>query len=185
MTAITVAHLSDLHLGDGHERTRVAARLLAGLAESTLTHVVVTGDLTHSGRLDDYQLAQALLAPLAKQGRLTVIPGNHDRENDDVAARITRGRRVWVEKKPGLHLVCVDSTAPHNRVSYRSHGDLCEQTLAQVDHALDGAATGDAVLLLLHHHLVPLPTEGIGEWFARWVRRSDRFWSATPAAPPS
>ncbi len=164
-----LAHLSDLHLGAGRSRSRAAARLFAQLEATDVDHVVVTGDVTHSGRREEWAEAEALFEPLRRSGRLTLVPGNHDRGNDDVAERITGGRRVWVERRPGLHLVCVDSTAPHNRASFRAHGSLCERTLAEVDHALDGARAGDAVVVLLHHHPIPLPVEGIGEWFA------DRF----------
>ncbi len=163
---ITLAHLSDLHLGAGHERTRATARLVTELWESNVSHVVLTGDVTHSGRFEEYAELRALLGPLLRAGKVTVVPGNHDRGNDDAAELITRGRRVWVERRPGLHLVCVDSTAPHNRASFRAHGSLCERTLAEVDVALDQAGPEDAVVLLLHHHLVPLPVEGVGEWFA-------------------
>ncbi len=63
-------------------------------------------------------------------------------------------------------MVCIDSTAPHNRSTFRSHGDLCERMLKSVDDALERAPRGWTRALLLHHHVLPMPVEGIGEWFA-------------------
>jgi hypothetical protein len=74
--------------------------------------------------------------------------------------------RVWTVKRPGMHVVCVDSTAPHNRKSYRSHGALCTEVLEAIDASLCSAGASALRAVALHHHLVPLPVEGIGEWFA-------------------
>ncbi len=162
----TLAHLSDLHLGR-RRADRVAAR---GLVEKLLVdgvdHVVVTGDLTARGRIDEWEDFCEIFAPLARTGRLTLVPGNHDRGTDDAASLMMKGERVRVRQRPGLTLVRVDSTAPHNRVPYRCHGDVCAATLAAVDEALSKAPAKDLVALVLHHHLTPLPVEGIGEWFA-------------------
>jgi predicted phosphodiesterase len=163
---IRLAHLSDLHLGAGPQRLRAAARLVNELNASAVDHVVITGDITHNGRTEDFEEARALFAALKRDGRLTMVPGNHDRGTDDAAEQITKGRRVWVKRRPGLYLICVDSTAPHNFVSFRAHGSLCQRTLAMVDDALRGAQPGEQVVMALHHHLIRLPVETIGEWFA-------------------
>lgn len=166
MKTKTLAHVSDLHLGHSPARERAAAMVVERLLEQSVDHVVVTGDLTHSGSLRELAQFERVFAPLSRQGRLTVVPGNHDRGTDDVAEHISLGRRVWVERRAGLHLTCIDSTAPHNRTSFRSHGELCARTLDAVTAALDAAPTDALRVVLLHHHLLPLPVEGIGEWFA-------------------
>lgn len=162
----TLAHLSDLHLGRRRADERVARALVERLLVDGIGHVVVTGDVTAHGRLDDWERFEEIFAPLRRTGRLTVVPGNHDRGTDDAAALIMNGERVRVRHRPGLTLVRVDSTAPHNRTYFRSHGDLCDHVLAHVDAALNEAKPGTLVALALHHHLVPLPVEGLGEWFA-------------------
>jgi DNA repair exonuclease SbcCD nuclease subunit len=138
----TLAHLSDLHLGESPLHQQRAARLVDALLDEAIDHVVITGDITHSGTIDEYELYLALFRPLREAGKLTVIPGNHDRSGDDVAELLSDELRVSVDAREGLFMVCVDSTAPHHRdtflggATYRSHGELGEQMLAAVDEAL-------------------------------------------------
>ena len=49
MTLHTLAHLSDLHFGQGPAREAMARALCQALIESTIGHVVVTGDITNKG----------------------------------------------------------------------------------------------------------------------------------------
>ena len=162
----TLAHLSDLHLGRRRADHLAARRLVEQLLVEGIGHVVVTGDLTAHGRRAEWEDFCALFAPLERTGRLTLVPGNHDRGTDDAASQMMKGERVRVRQRPGLYLVRVDSTAPHNRAPFRSHGEVCAATLAAVDQALGEAPPGSLVGLLLHHHLTRLPVEGLGEWFA-------------------
>jgi hypothetical protein len=69
------------------------------------------------------------------------------------------GGRVQAHVAQGLYLVRVDSTAPHNRYVIAGHGQLSERDLADVERALDGAPRGALVVVLLHHHPLPLPEE--------------------------
>ena len=155
------AHLSDLHLGASAERTEVLVRKL--LAED-IEHVIVTGDLTHQGAFAEFGLFLDVFEPLLRRGRLTFIPGNHDRTGEDVGADWMNGQRVRTELHDGLYLVCVDSTGPHNRSYFAAHGDLCRTVLEQIDNAVSAAPPNTVVTVLLHHHLVPLPEESVPEW---------------------
>jgi 3',5'-cyclic-AMP phosphodiesterase len=160
----SLAHLSDLHFGLGREVPARAAELCRALLVADVDHVVVTGDVTEGGRRRSYAEFQRAFAPLLAAGRMTVIPGNHDRLGDDVGAQLMGGRRVAVVEVPGTYLVCVDSTGPHNRASVVSaHGRICAAVLAEVDAALARAPAGALVALLLHHHPLPLPEESFVE----------------------
>jgi hypothetical protein len=77
-----------------------------------------------------------------------------------------RGGRVEVTQTSDLYLVRVDSTGPHNRFLLAGHGDICEQVLELIDLALEGARAGQLRIVMLHHHLLPLPTETLPEWLA-------------------
>ncbi len=163
-----LAHLSDLHLGQGPGREAMARTLCQVLVDSAIDHVVVTGDVTNKGRDEEMSLFLDVFAPLLRQGRLTVVPGNHDRIGDDAGRALMKGRRVAVEEHPGLYLVLVDSTAEHNRSYWASHGELTRRMLDEVDAALDAAPERSLVAVLMHHHLVALPVES---WLERVSER--------------
>lgn len=158
-----LAHLSDLHLSSSPER---AEALVKRLMFDDVDHVVVTGDITHEGAHAEYALFCDVFTPLLRQGRVTFIPGNHDRTGDDVGHSWMNGKRVRAEQFDGLFLISVDSTGPHNRSYFASHGDICHEVLHQVDDAVSTAPAHCIVAVLLHHHLLPLPEESMPERLA-------------------
>jgi 3',5'-cyclic-AMP phosphodiesterase len=162
----TLAHLSDLHLDLTPGSDAAARALVESLLTGRVDHVVVTGDLTHQGSQLEYRHFRELFAPLLDTGRLTFIPGNHDRTGEDAGSRWMNGRKVRVEHHEGLYLVCVDSTGPHNRNYFACHGELTPAVLDAVDTALGAAPSGTLTALLLHHHVLPLPEESFPERLA-------------------
>ena len=163
----TLAHLSDLHFGASPTTLERARELVRALLIAGVDHVVVTGDITDNGRDHELALFHRTFAPLLGQGRLTVVPGNHDRLGDDAGAALMGGRRVDTVELPGAWLVRVDSTGPHNRSSVLAgHGDICERVLDEISEALERAPAGAMVAILLHHHPVFLPEEGVLERLA-------------------
>jgi len=102
-TAITIAHLTDVHLGPiagftprhwnlkralgyanwrrsrrlAYERV-VLDRIVADLAAQAPDHIAVTGDLTNIGLPQEHINALAWLKSLGSPERVSVIPGNHD-----------------------------------------------------------------------------------------------------------
>jgi len=159
-TTRTFAHVSDLHLGRDAATDRGAALLCDALVAAHVDEVLVTGDVTHRGRAGELATFEQVFAPL--RDRLVLALGNHDRLGDDVAPRL-QGARVEVDRRPGLHVVRFDSTAPHNRGLLESHGALSAADVDAIDGALRAAAPRTLVVLMLHHHLLPLPADGIGE----------------------
>ena len=163
----TLAHISDLHLGRSPEHDAEVASLVDAL--DGIDHVVLSGDVTDRGRTADHARFEALFGGLIARGRLSVIPGNHDRLGDDLGARLHKGPRVQVSRKSGLHLVRVDSTGSHNRFLLAGHGLLDERVLDAVSAAVESATPGHLVVVTLHHHLLPLPEETFPELLATRV----------------
>ncbi|HSP81088.1 MAG TPA: metallophosphoesterase [Myxococcaceae bacterium] len=161
-----LAHLSDLHLDLSRESDATAVALVETLLAERVEHVVVTGDLTHQGSRAEYRRFRELFSPLLDTGRLTFIPGNHDRTGEDAGSRWMGGRKVRVERHEGLYLVCVDSTGPHNRNYFACHGELTPAVLDAVDEALSATPAGALAAVLLHHHVLPLPEESFPERLA-------------------
>jgi Icc protein len=162
----TLAHLSDLHLGRSEADAVGLRRAVTALVEAGVDHVVVTGDVTDGGRLDQLATFRRLTAPVAD--RLTVVPGNHDRIGENAARLLMRGR-VAAESHQGLFLIRVDSTAPHNRRPIDAHGQLAGDDLDAIEAALDRAPARVLVAVLLHHHVHRLPGDDLWEHLAAMV----------------
>ena len=162
----TLAHLSDLHLGRSEADAIGLRRAVTALVDADVDHVVVTGDITDGGQLEQLACFRRLTAPIAD--RLTVVPGNHDRIGEDAGRLLMRGR-VATETRDGLYLVRVDSTAPHNRRPVDAHGLLTADDLAAIDAALERAPARVLVAVLLHHHVHRLPGDDVWESLAALV----------------
>jgi 3',5'-cyclic AMP phosphodiesterase CpdA len=158
-----IAHLSDLHIGRDAATDRAAELLAEAVEDAGVASVIVTGDVTHRGRTAELSRFEALFRRLDALGRLVVVPGNHDRLGDGAAAALMPGGRVAVASRPGLYVVRVDSTGPHNRRLLSAHGLLTEADLAAVDSALEAAPEGALTVLALHHHPLALPPDALSE----------------------
>ncbi|MGC3996004.1 MAG: metallophosphoesterase [Anaeromyxobacter sp.] len=158
-----IAHVSDLHLGRDPVTDRAAHLLARALEEAGPLITFVTGDVTHRGLLSELARFEAIFRRPLDAGRMVVVPGNHDRLADDVRRSIMPRGRVDVVERPGLHIVRLDSTGPHNRSVVDSHGLLTAADVEAVEAAMATAAPGALAVLLLHHHLLPLPPDHLGE----------------------
>jgi Icc protein len=164
-----LAHISDLHFGRSAETNADAGRLCAALIESGVDTIVATGDITHRGLARELALFESTFAPLLGAGRLISVPGNHDCLGDDVSAHLMPGARVQAAARPGVYLVRVNSTAPHNRSWINGHGSLDDADLDAIDAALDAAPAGVLVVIALHHHVLPMPEEHAMERLSSWL----------------
>ncbi len=165
----TLVHISDLHVGRDEATDEAARRLSRMLVEAHVDQVLLTGDITHRGLASELTRYERIFAPLLEGGRLAAVPGNHDRMGDDAARGIMRGGRVAITSFPGLHVVRLDSTAPHNRSLIDGHGALSTQDVADVRLALDEVPPGALPVVMLHHHVLPLPVEDLAERLATLV----------------
>jgi predicted phosphodiesterase len=167
-----VATVSDLHVGDGwtfgvlpkvHDAggpddpivLRCARAALAEIAAWAPDLVVVKGDVTHHGRVEEWELAASLLAETGLPVIATV--GNHDvKSGPATGARaldahgielVTQG--VATRDLPGLRVIVADASVPQ-----RHHG-----TFDRVGDDILGAlaAAPTPALVAVHHQLHPIP----------------------------
>ncbi|BDG09323.1 metallophosphoesterase family protein [Anaeromyxobacter paludicola] len=178
----TLAHLSDLHLGRDEATGAAARRLARALLAAGVDRLLLTGDLTHRGQRGELHEFEEVFAPWRDAGRLTLVPGNHDRLGHDLGGALMPGDRVQVEEHEGLHLVRLDSTGPHNRSFLSGHGALAPGDLDLVDRALAAARPGALRVLMLHHHPLPLPEDCLVERLSSWLGRP---WTAELALGPA
>ena len=158
-----IAHVSDLHMGRDRTADHAARRVAEAVEGTGAAAVIVTGDITHSGRRAELASFESSFGRLLARGTLVAVPGNHDRLTDSAGSALLRDARVSVASRPGLHVVQLDSTGPHNRRRLASHGLLTHADLRAVDSALRAAPEGALTVLALHHHLLPLPPDNLGE----------------------
>lgn len=160
-----LAHLSDLHLGKSDKHRTMALALSDALLRSNVDHAIVTGDITEHGLSAEFDLFKNIFAELYRAGRISLVPGNHDRLNDEAAKRMMRDR-IELTKLPGFSLISVDTTGPHNRWRYAGHGKLDDGLIGRIISLAKEAAATDFVAVAMHHHLLPLPEDLWLEWFS-------------------
>ncbi|MFI6445854.1 metallophosphoesterase [Kitasatospora sp. NPDC050543] len=163
---LTIAHFSDIHLGqeyqgDGGARARARAEQVMaylGRMPGPLTAVLVTGDIADHGAPAEYELAAKVLA---SDLPVLTCPGNHDvrapyrrgllgEETTEAGAEPADGPADGpvnrVHQLPGATLLLCDSSIPG-----RDDGLLDEQTLAWLDRSL-GEGPQDVPALVAFHH---------------------------------
>lgn len=120
MASRRIAHLSDLHIGAATDEA--TERLVRAVIRSGADRVAITGDVTHRGRAAELARFRRSFAPLLEDGRVVLVPGNHDRLGDDLEAELMPGERVQVSASHGTWIVRCNSTGPHNRRVWTATG---------------------------------------------------------------
>ncbi|MFD0857666.1 phosphodiesterase [Roseovarius aquimarinus] len=129
------------------------ARFRAGLAHALAQfpeaeRIVITGDLTHHGRPEEYARLAAALKDCPLPVHLTI--GNHDRraafaEAFPKAPRTAEGHVQEVIDCGDVRLILLDTVDEG-----QDGGTLCDARLAWLDAALAGAE-GRSAVVMLHH----------------------------------
>jgi len=163
-----LAHISDLHFGR-KQFDKSLQKLCTSLIKEEINYVVATGDITEHGYTKEYKSFSDTFEPLIENHLITTIPGNHDRLGDNIA-KYMMSNRVSVEEHKGLYIIRIDSTGPHNKWLLYGHGIICDQVLYAVEKALLAAPKHKLVVILLHHHPIPLPEETIFEEISRHLK---------------
>jgi Icc protein len=158
-----LVHISDIHLNPapilGHDPIANFKACLAYVEAHDMDadRIVITGDLTHYGGKESYQLLADILAASSLKDRLAprLLIGNHDhRETFASVSASTRldpnGFVQWTEETPAGLFVYMDT------VDQGRHGGLyCAARMAWLAGVLDDArASGNRAFLFMHHNPV-------------------------------
>ncbi|MCX6780818.1 MAG: metallophosphoesterase [Candidatus Magasanikbacteria bacterium] len=155
-----IAHLSDIHIGHSPERLQAAFLIRKKLIELNIDYVLVTGDVTEHGRESEFRQFQEVFRDFIAKGRMSLVPGNHDRLGDNIGREMMNNERILVTKREGITIVTVDTTGPHNKHLILGHGTLKESVIANIESKIAAAVKkNDFVILGLHHHPIPQPEE--------------------------
>lgn len=151
-----IIHLSDLHFG--YHRENLVAPLLARINQLKAEMVIVTGDLSHRARPEQFRLAREFLDEI--DAPVMVVPGNHDIPLYNLPARLfwpyagyqqSINRELAPMRNLGdLHIWGMNTVDPR---SWRK-GAFQPKDVDRIAQSLDPSATN---IIALHHPLQQLP----------------------------
>ncbi|MDI6707728.1 MAG: metallophosphoesterase [Candidatus Thermoplasmatota archaeon] len=149
-----IAHISDLHFGKGVDfNERVYEKGIKILNKLEKDFIFVSGDLTIDGLLSDYDFAKQQLELL--EGKLVIVPGNHDERN--LGYKLFPeyfGEVDFVKSFGKIVLVGLASSEPDTdsgRLGRRRH-EIINQAVKNNKNKI--------VIVGFHHHLTPVPNSG-------------------------
>ena len=149
---VTIAHISDPHVGSPYFVPNLMNRVIVELNELEPDVVVVTGDFTNFGYRQEFKTAAAYLERI--KSPVHSVPGNHDARNVGyVHFEELIGPRHWGIDVKGVRIVGADSSEP----------DLDEGQIGRERYPWLGEQFGGdwgLKVFVLHHHLIPIPGTG-------------------------
>lgn len=156
---VTIAHVSDLHIGARPEAVERARRVIDHITAMTPAPdvLLVTGDISDHGTDGEYATAVELLS--AWRGPLLVGTGNHDVREPFAEGLLGVERRGPLDQAlvVGDHrFLMLDSLVPAVDGVRQDHGLLAPETLIWLEAELAGS---DAPTFVCFHH--PPTTVGI------------------------
>lgn len=153
----TIAHISDAHFG-AHDST-IAAKLLDELNRGEYDVIVVSGDMTQRGRVEQFQAAAMWLDQLVAP--VLVVPGNHDVPLYDIYTRFLHPRDRYLahicdDLEPTyfdseLAICGIDTT----KTFTTKHGRVTDEQVAHIATKL--ANLGDRWKIVVAHHPFIVP----------------------------
>lgn len=158
---LTVAHVSDLHIGGRPESVARAAQVIAHVWSMSPAPdvLLVTGDIADHGSPEEYATARDLLS--AWDGPLLVGTGNHDVRGPFARVLMGGDREGPLDQELDVgayRFLMLDSLVPALDGQRIDHGELADATLAWLDERLD--ASPRPTFVCFHH---PPTTVGIGQ----------------------
>ena len=158
-----VLHFSDVHFGVENKAAVAAALAYAQTAKPDL--VLVSGDITQSGRTREFEAAAAWLQAMPKP--VFCIPGNHDTPYWDLLARLAWPWRRYerIIKHPAIDhqfqtdvlAVCGVNTARAAQLRWNwSKGVIDLEQTRRAAGALKQAPLGALRIIACHHPLIEM-----------------------------
>ncbi len=155
-TMVTIAHISDLHVGSPYFVPNLMNRVVTEINELAPELVVCTGDVTNEGYRQEYKNVVAYFDRIERP--VVTVPGNHDARNVGyLHFEELIGPRHWVRDVEGVRLVGVDSSEPD-----LNEGQVGRERYDWIREAFGSATGGETSLkvFVLHHHLIAVPGTG-------------------------
>lgn len=206
-TTLQILHLSDLHVGKSETVERDNLKIIVAKTiekwgkDENKPVVLITGDISNDGEVNQFDQAREILDPLYKSGfRLLVIPGNHDYGPIGSLVEINRFKnfkKKFYPKNPevtfplpleeinGHVLVGLNSMEGQTRGIDKTFadGDLGDRQTRKLDEILKGLENRKSehkVIVYLHHHPFLYPRRCplfacIYERYGHWLDDGEEF----------
>ena len=147
-----IAHISDLHFNEGTDfDEKIYEKAVKILNKVDKDIIFISGDLTTSGLLTEYKIAQEKLKQINR--KKIIVPGNHDERN--LGFKLFPeffGKTDFIEKINDINLVGLASSEPDKDDGRLGRGRhrLIEQSVEK----------GKMTIIGFHHHVIPVPNSG-------------------------
>jgi 3',5'-cyclic-AMP phosphodiesterase len=149
---VTIAHISDPHVGSPYFVPNLMNRVIVELNELAPDVIVNTGDLTNEGYRQEYKSWCAYRDRI--RSPMLTVTGNHDARNVGyLHFEELVGPRHWSADVQGVRIVGVDSSEPDI-----NDGQIGRERYEWIKEQF--ASRADLKVFALHHHLLPVPGTG-------------------------
>ncbi|MBD3178457.1 MAG: metallophosphoesterase [Candidatus Latescibacteria bacterium] len=150
-----ICHISDTHISLGSEfQRKTFESTIKQINSEDFDLVIHSGDITTSGILEEYKEARRLTEKIRHP--LVVIPGNHDARNGGISifSEVIGNPSGVIEMKDAV-ITYVDSSIPDS-----NQGRVGMINFRILQDALGKHQDKDIKIVLIHHHVVPVPMAG-------------------------
>lgn len=149
-----LVHISDLHCGPKFKE-EMLLEAIDEINELTPDVVIVTGDLTEDGLIEEFREAKRYLA-LIKCKHLIVGSGNHDaRTTGYLLFPKFFGNPSLVTRVDDVSIIMLNSSRPD-----RDDGEIGYNQGLWMKSQLENCVNNFKIVAL-HHHLIPVPDTGM------------------------
>lgn len=153
-----IIQMSDLHFGEYKFSQQLKKNLLTQIREENPDLIIVSGDLTAQGYVDEYINASEFLDELKSITTTHIVPGNHDACNVGLM-QFNRfiGERKFIKKDKinGFIIIGLDSSIPDIH-----DGQIGIDQIEWLKSKLQKISFNRRVIVTFHHHLLPIPQTG-------------------------
>jgi putative phosphoesterase len=150
-----ICHISDTHVCAGREfRKEIFIKTIDRINSENFDLVIHSGDLTNSGRLDEYVEAKKLLKRIRPP--LVIVPGNHDARNGGIHLfKGEIGSTSGILKTEDALVSFVNSSVPDS-----DDGRVGMVKFRMLNQAFIDNWEKPVKIVVIHHHIIPIPMAG-------------------------
>ncbi|TKJ35575.1 hypothetical protein CEE39_00850 [bacterium (candidate division B38) B3_B38] len=152
MARVKIVHLSDIHVSRQYFSDELGEKVIRQVNQMEPSCVVLSGDLTDDGYYPEYVEAKSYIDRIEAENKV-IVPGNHDSRNaGDKLFDELFSTRYPVCTLDDVKIVGVDSSEP----------DLDDGHIGRIAYPFikENLSGEDFKILVLHHHLIPVPDTG-------------------------